>query len=284
MACLLQKTAGNSVTRAFGQPLNLPEKHFTAQQLKRLYGDKYWQSYFKFAFVRNPWDRLVSWWSMINGYRPQLEAGAPPNNFQRFILQNASTFEEFLENCDREIIDPDGGKWIYRNQIDYLIDANGDVMVDFIGRFEDLQKDFAVVASKASGWVQPLSHENKAERRGYATYYSPQMAAKPRFPGCRLPKVDCARFRRARQGSEELEPALEAAQNRLSDACVLRLSAFGSSRSIMGRTSPVGLSSIVPRDAHAGRGGDRGRSRSIRRSISANSARGTATSASWKTT
>ena len=48
----------------------------------------------------------------------------------------------------------------------------------------------------------------------------------------------------------------------------------------MGRTSPAGLSSIVPHDAHGG-GGDRGRS--IRRSISANSARGTATSASWKT-
>ena len=88
--------------------------------------------------------------------------------------------------------------------------------------------------------------------------------------------------REARLG--ELEPDLEVAQNRLSDACALRLSAFGGFRSIMGRTSPVGLSSIAPRDAHAGSGGDRGRSRSIRRRISANTARGTATSASWNTT
>jgi len=50
-----------------------------------------------------------------------------------------------------------------------------------------------------------------------------------------------------------------------------------------GRTSPVGLSSMVARDAHAGNGGGRGLSRSIRRRISPNSARGTATSASWKT-
>jgi len=37
-------------------------------------------------------------------------------------------------------------------------------------------------------------------------------------------------------------------------------------------------------DAHAGSGGDLGRKRSIRRRISANKARDTATSASWNTT
>ena len=47
------------------------------------------------------------------------------NKFHRFILAKATTFEEFLENCDEEIIDSDGRKWIYRNQIDYLTDASG---------------------------------------------------------------------------------------------------------------------------------------------------------------
>ena len=50
------------------------------------------------------------------------------------------------------------------------------------------------------------------------------------------------------------------------------------------RTSPVGLPSIVARDAHAGSGGDRGRSSAISRRISANSVLGTATSAIWKAT
>ena len=60
--------------------------------------------------------------------------------------------------------------------------------------------------------------------------------------------------------------------------------AFGQFSVDHGRTSPAGLPSIVAPDAHAGSGGGRGRSRSIRRRISANSARGTATSASWNTT
>ncbi len=51
-----------------------------------------------------------------------------------------------------------------------------------------------------------------------------------------------------------------------------------------GRTSPAGLSSFIVLDPHAGSGGGLGLSRSIRRRMSANSARGTATSASWNTT
>jgi hypothetical protein len=50
-----------------------------------------------------------------------------------------------------------------------------------------------------------------------------------------------------------------------------------------GRTSPIGFACVAP-DAHARSGAGRGRSRSIRRMTSANSARGTATSASWNTT
>jgi hypothetical protein len=52
----------------------------------------------------------------------------------------------------------------------------------------------------------------------------------------------------------------------------------------MGRISPVELPSFIALDAHAGSGGGLGLSRSIRRRISANKTRGTATSASWNTT
>ena len=53
---------------------------------------------------------------------------------------------------------------------------------------------------------------------------------------------------------------------------------------VHGHTSPVGLPSMVAPDAHAGIGGDRGRSSVISRRISANSVLGTATSAIWKAT
>ena len=64
------------------------------------------------------------------------------------------------------------------------------------------------------------------------------------------------------------------------EACAPRCRSFRPVSVEHGRTSPAALSSIAPRDAHAGSGGERGCSRSIRRRIFSNSTRGTATSAS----
>jgi hypothetical protein len=60
----IQKTGGNAISTALGQNPDCPEKHFFARDLRELYCTDVWNAYFKFAFVRNPWDRLVSWWSM----------------------------------------------------------------------------------------------------------------------------------------------------------------------------------------------------------------------------
>ena len=45
-----------------------------------------------------------------------------------------------IEADDLVIVDSDGRKNIFRNQIDYLVDDNGEIIVDFVGRFERLQE------------------------------------------------------------------------------------------------------------------------------------------------
>jgi sulfotransferase famil protein len=172
----IQKTGGEAVCTALGQNPNCPEKHFFARDLRELYGDS-WNSYFKFAFVRNPWDRLVSWWSMINAHRAAFANGAiKPHKFFRFVLEKATTFEEFLNDCDEEIVDTDGSKWIYRNQLDYLTDTSGQQIVDFVGRFETLQQDFDSIASKVFGGSIALPHVNKSQHRHYTDFFSPSLA------------------------------------------------------------------------------------------------------------
>jgi hypothetical protein len=174
----IQKTGGSAVSAALGYVGQSPDKHFLAQEIKGLHAE-IWDKYFKFSFVRNPWDRLVSWWSMIDAVRPAYEASSSNvNNFMRFVLGKAKTFEEFLENCDQEIVDSDGRKWIYRNQIDYLTDAQGAYLVDFIGRFESLQKDFTKLSERLTGKAQALVHFNTSKHGPYTTYYTPALANK----------------------------------------------------------------------------------------------------------
>src|SRR5262249_54309820 len=119
----IQKTGGNAVSTALGQNFDCSEKHFFAHDLRELYGADCWNSYFKFAFVRNPWDRLVSWWSMINANRAAFSNGAILNKSTGSYLRKQLPSRSFFSNCDEEIVDNDGNKWIYRNQLDYLTDS-----------------------------------------------------------------------------------------------------------------------------------------------------------------
>jgi chondroitin 4-sulfotransferase 11 len=115
---------------------------------------------------------------MIEANRASLLSGNNLNRFHRFVLERATTFEEFLENCDEDIVDTDGCKWIYRNQMDYLTNSSGAMLVDFVGRFETLQQDYALISEKINGGLAPLSHINRSMHRHYTDYYTPALAAK----------------------------------------------------------------------------------------------------------
>jgi hypothetical protein len=84
-----------------------------AEEARALIGDKFWRSYFKFAFERNPWDRQVSFYH----HRYRRKAKPPP-------------FSTFIHGDRRARIN---------NYEIYSID--GDVAVDFVGRFETLKED-----------------------------------------------------------------------------------------------------------------------------------------------
>jgi chondroitin 4-sulfotransferase 11 len=173
----IQKTGGSSVSSAFGFRTHIEEKHFRADQLKALYGDEVWRTYFKFSFVRNPWDRLVSWWSMIDAKRAESDTGQRLNNFGDYILRTARTFEEFLLLATDEVADTDGEKSILRNQIDYLVDARDALMVDYVGRFEALADDFQTISQRVFGAPVALPHVNASAHAPYQRYYTDELAA-----------------------------------------------------------------------------------------------------------
>jgi len=164
----IQKTAGNSITEFLKN--NIPDlkpilnKHDFAIQGKHKLGDQ-WDDYFKFAFVRNPWDRLVSWYSMIKDKNQK-------NKFGKYVTENSSNFEEFIKNCTDIIQDNDGIKSAEFNQLDYLIDENGNIIVDFIGRFENLEEDFNKIIKKLNMPELKLPILNSSKHEDYKKYYN----------------------------------------------------------------------------------------------------------------
>ena len=139
--------------------IKLP-RHCKAITAQEMLPRQFYDSLFKFAFVRNPWDLQVSSYHHIRRERPQL-------------LQANESFEDFL----RRKLDPER-PWQYHldtsieSQSHYIIDLQGRQIVDFIGRYETLQEDFDHICDRIGITPITLPHRRKAsDRADYRGYY-----------------------------------------------------------------------------------------------------------------
>lgn len=175
----IQKTAGTSVTEALGQLEGSQRLGYDHSMVASVEASVY-DGYVVFCFVRNPFDRLVSWWNMM------LHKGAH-NDFSRYLLSRSSSFSAFLdctevvyeENPLERCMDQPYPKSIAFNQLDYITGGDGRLAVNLMGRFECLEADFKRV-SDAIGVQLVLPHSNAFGRRHYRDYYSPADVEKVR--------------------------------------------------------------------------------------------------------
>lgn len=109
--------------------------------------------------MRNPWDRLVSWYEMC------IDVGEP-NAFQRYVRDGFPTFASFVTDATTG-----PGAKTARNQLDYLTDEEGRIIVDFVGRHENVDADFAAVAARL-GLADELPRINVSRHGDYRAYYT----------------------------------------------------------------------------------------------------------------
>ena len=103
--------------------------------------------YFKFAFVRNPWDRFVSLYHNFCGERSAKNedmsySGKEKKN--KTLFWSSDGFEDFCIRCEREPWD--GGQMIidephFKPQFNF-VSINNKIEMDFIGRYENINEDW----------------------------------------------------------------------------------------------------------------------------------------------
>jgi len=115
---------------------------------------------FKFAFVRNPWDLQVSSWHHLRRERPHLVEHLP--DFGSFIRWKLDPERPYQYHIDTSI----------ELQTDYLKDLDGTILVDFIGRYENLVDDYQEACRQIGIKAPSLPHKRQAEdRTDYRDYY-----------------------------------------------------------------------------------------------------------------
>jgi hypothetical protein len=133
----IPQCGGASVARAlFGRD---PLRHVPAYWYQ-VHSPERFDEYFKFAFVRNPWDRLVAVYRYLQS--PGTEGRYP--EWSRFVQRFAS-FEEFVSRWINSENVLRGALFVPQHL--FLRDRFGMPCLDYIGRFETLADDFVRVSA-----------------------------------------------------------------------------------------------------------------------------------------
>lgn len=150
----IPKTAGISIYNAL-------KAQGKEQHHKKLSQHQPNQSYFSFAFVRNPWDRFVSNYFYFKNYGRGRWGDLPSGD----IVNKFLTFNDFCSNFESIIEEfplPHFKKMCFWTQED----------LSFIGRFENLQSDFNHICEKINYPKTSLTHLNTSNRNHYSEYYT----------------------------------------------------------------------------------------------------------------
>ncbi|MBT8052304.1 MAG: sulfotransferase family protein [Gammaproteobacteria bacterium] len=165
----IPKTAGQSVEQFFMNQLHLDwnedrealllqgneDRTRGTEKLAHLSASEYvddgyigredFSALFKFSFVRNPWERILSEYRYRNYFQHR--------SFRDFVLNKLP--QPGWDDQYRHVMP----------QYDMLHDRQGNLLVDFIGRFESLQQDFDRICERLDIADSRLPHRNRSDKK-----------------------------------------------------------------------------------------------------------------------
>lgn len=163
----IPKCAGTTICRfLFGQD---KVTHRSIARYQLIFSPAEFERYFKFTFVRNPWDRLVSAYHF-------LAAGGGTEGDQRWAadyLRPAGDFTRFVEEwLPRPEVQR---RHYFRPQHTYVgLPGAAAPAVDFVGRVETLDEDLATVCQRLGREPVIPGRVNRSEHRDYRDLYQPR--------------------------------------------------------------------------------------------------------------
>ncbi len=136
-------------------------RHARIIAAREMLPEEYFRALFKFSFVRNPWDLQVSSFHHIRRERPQVMNGI--TDFREFMRWKFDPERPYQYHIDTSL----------KLQSDYLRDFDGELLTDFVGRYERLQEDFDTVCRRIGIPPRPLPHRRKAtdRKKDWRSYY-----------------------------------------------------------------------------------------------------------------
>lgn len=141
----------------FEQLAAIRHGHITLEQIRPYLGEEAFGSYLKFAFVRNPFDRFVSYCAFMT--RANDAFNRDPQGVMRHILFEMRPMQHIL----------------FVPQHTFVTDQDGRMLADTIGRVEDMQASYDTICTRIGIPSRALEQVNSSRRGDYRDYYDQQL-------------------------------------------------------------------------------------------------------------
>jgi len=146
-------------------------EHKTFKEYQKKFSSKF-KSYFKFCFVRNPFDRCVSLYYFRKKRANELSKlnEILPAHWPNINEINKYSFKDMVKKS-LEDNNPNTQYLEVGCRDDWWLSDEIVQKVNFIGRFENLQEDFDIICDKIGIARQQLPHKNATKHKHYTEYY-----------------------------------------------------------------------------------------------------------------
>jgi hypothetical protein len=141
----------------YAETESIPHGHISALQIRPVLGAETFEAYFKFAFVRNPFDRFVSYCAFISRDSGHFERA--PLAFMKHVIKEMRPLDHIL----------------FRPQSEFLVDTDGRLLLDFVGRTEQMQASYDTICTTIGVPTTMLERVNASSHRPYGSYYDDEL-------------------------------------------------------------------------------------------------------------
>ena len=131
--------------------------HLSLEQVRPYVGEGIFDDYFKFAFVRNPYDRFVSYCA--------------------FMTRDTDVFQRDPQAVMRHFLfaQPPEQHILFQPQSSLLVDAEGRLLTDMVGRVETMQASYEAICGRIGIPARALDQVNGSTRGDYRGYYTDEL-------------------------------------------------------------------------------------------------------------
>ncbi|MFT5823549.1 MAG: hypothetical protein ACI8ZM_004811 [Crocinitomix sp.] len=156
----VQRTGGTTFSNIIREKIltksNDHCQHSNSRTLNSTFFEKH-KDYYTFGFTRNPWDRILSWYSFIHF------------NDQKSLPEERKRFEEFLE---LDAAADFTKQTFHYNSLDYFTTKKGELIVDKIFHYENMENNIGVLLNQFNLPLTEIPIMNETSKKDYKDYYT----------------------------------------------------------------------------------------------------------------